>query len=455
MLNQIFKNTASYKNNCDADKQKNKGQYCTSIRTARFMAEKYCPVSRVVRILDPGAGNGSLGAAVAEHLIKDDLCDSISITFIEDDKEILPLLKKNSALIKAYCEENDVGCSIRIIKDNYILSEIDEEYDVIICNPPYKKIRKNSPESLKMSDYVYGQPNLYALFMAKSLELLVDNGSFIFITPRSWTSGSYFSVVRRHLYDELSFDRIHVFDERDNVFSCENVLQETMILVGIKREQGMYTTISVCKDDSFEDIREINLQSDLIKAIGKDKYLLIPSNKEEAQLINKMNSLTDTFYSLGYVFKTGPVVEFRNKDSISSSRKTNSVPLYRALNISGDAFVFPVDTKKAQYVSSSATNLLIRNENTVLIRRLSAKEDKKRIQSCVYHRQGDNPFISVENHVNYVVRRDGKPLSNSEAEWIQSLLSSDEYDTFFRLLNGSTQVNATELNSLPVRSVDT
>ena len=84
-----------------ADKQKNKGQYFTSIRTARFMAEKYCPVSRVVSILDPGAGNGSLGAAVAEHLIKDDLCDSISITFIPFShnetrfKKLLTNLKEN------------------------------------------------------------------------------------------------------------------------------------------------------------------------------------------------------------------------------------------------------------------------------------------------------------------------------------------------------------------------
>ena len=35
-----------------------------------------------------------------------------------------------------------------------------------------------------MKTYVYGQPNLYGLFMAKAVELLRDNGQYIFITPR-------------------------------------------------------------------------------------------------------------------------------------------------------------------------------------------------------------------------------------------------------------------------------
>jgi adenine-specific DNA-methyltransferase len=166
-----------------------------------------------------------------------------------------------------------------------------------------------------------------------------------------------------------------------------------------------------------------------------------------------MRAFPNTFLSLGYIFKTGPVVEFRNKEQISASKRPDSVPMYRALNILDENLVFPVMTSKAQYVSSIATNLLIKNENTVLIKRLSAKEEAKRIQSCIYYQQGETPFISIENHVNYVARKDGKPLTSKEVEWIQSLLSSDEYDTFFRLLNGSTQVNASDLNYLPVRSM--
>lgn len=48
-----------------------------------------------------------------------------------------------------------------------------------------------------MKDYVYGQPNLYGLFMAKGLELLKKDGQYIYITPRSWVSGLYYTEVRK------------------------------------------------------------------------------------------------------------------------------------------------------------------------------------------------------------------------------------------------------------------
>ena len=56
--------------------------------------------------------------------------------------------------------------------------------------------------------------------------------------------------------------------------------------------------------------------------------------------------------------------------------------------------------------------------------------------------------------VNYLVHSDGSPLSVEEVEWINGLLMSDEYDTYYRLLNGSTQVNAGEMNKLPLQRRD-
>lgn len=89
--------------------------------------------------------------------------------------------------------------------------------------------------------------------------------------------------------------------------------------------------------------------------------------------------------------------------------------------------------------------------NTVLLRRLSAKEENRRLQSCVYYQTGSNRHISVENHVNYLVRLDGQPLSADEAEWINKLLMSDDYDIYYRVINGNTQVNAGEMNKLPLQ----
>lgn len=73
------------------------------------------------------------------------------------------------------------------------------------------EVRKDSVEATAMKTYVYGQPNLYGLFMAKAIELLCDNGQYIFITPRSWTSGKYFTKVRNFLQKELNIKEIDLF----------------------------------------------------------------------------------------------------------------------------------------------------------------------------------------------------------------------------------------------------
>ena len=82
---------------------------------------------------------------------------------------------------------------------------------------------------------------------------------------------------------------------------------------------------------------------------------------------------------------------------------------------------------------------------------MTSKEEPRRLQSCVYRRTGDSPYISVENHVNYLVRTDGKALSVDEIGWINNVLMSDEYDMYYRIINGSTQVNVSEINKLPLQ----
>lgn len=135
----------------------------------------------------------------------------LDITLIETDKEILPVLEYTITKIRQICESYHAECFIHYVDQNFILWESSYLYDIVICNPPYMKVRKDSVEATAMKTYVYGQPNLYGLFMAKAIELLCDNGQYIFITPRSWTSGKYFTKVRNFLQKELNIKEIDLF----------------------------------------------------------------------------------------------------------------------------------------------------------------------------------------------------------------------------------------------------
>lgn len=451
MLNRIVNNTENYTKKHGKHERKDKGQFFTPLSIADYMAQKAAVQANHLSILEPGAGNGLLVAAVVKYCIDHRLCKSFSVRFIENDTDIQPLLEQTTKLLSEYVDLHHGRIDISIMHKNYITSVGNELYDIVICNPPYKKIRKDSAESLCMSEYVFGQPNLYTLFMCKAVNNLKTGGKFVFITPRSWTSGNYYRLARKFLLENLNLTDLLLFEDRDKVFDGEDVLQETLITIGEKNVyQDPYINIytSPKADSAYEPIR---VDAETIKCIGQDAYLLLPSSEKDLLVINQMSSISDTFESLGYCFKTGPVVEFRNKDALSQNKKDGYVPMYRTANIIDGKCVFPADTDKAQYVNAEEKKLLISDMNTVFLRRLSAKEERRRLQSCVYYKTDGNRYISIENHVNYLVHSDGSPLSAEEAEWINGLLMSDEYDTYYRMINGSTQVNASEVNKLPLQ----
>lgn len=451
MLKEIVENTEKYTKKHYKDERKDKGQFFTPQSIVDFMVDKAAKEAEHLSILEPGAGNGLLTAALVRHCMKLGLCSCFSVRFIENDPEILPVLRKTAALILHYVQLHQGSIDISISTDNYITGEENGQYDIVICNPPYKKIRKDAAESLCMSEYVFGQPNLYTLFMCKAVNHLKTGGKFVFITPRSWTSGNYYKVARRFVLENLNLTDLLLFEDRDKVFAGEDVLQETLITVGVKSgQQEPYINIYSSLDHAGEG-EPMQVKSEEIKAIGTDSYLLLPSSAEDLRIIKQMASITDTFESLGYCFKTGPVVEFRNKGAISQDQKAGYVPMYRTANIIDGKCVFPADTDKAQYVNADEKKLILSNMNTVFLRRMSAKEERRRLQSCVYYQTDGYKYISIENHVNYLVHADGSPLTAEEAEWINGLLMSDEYDTYYRIINGSTQVNASEINKLPLQ----
>ncbi len=452
MLKRIINYTENYTKDHSKKDRKDKGQFFTPLSIACFMSQKAVSAQKEhLSILEPGAGNGLLTATLVKYCIDTGLCRSFSVRFVENDSDILPVLETTAKLLSDYVNQNQATIEIVISDNNYITSEDENSYDIVICNPPYKKIRKDSEESSYMREYVYGQPNLYTLFMCKAVNNLKSGGKFVFITPRSWTSGRYYKIAREFLLGNLCLTDLLLFEDREKVFDGEDVLQETLITVGIKSE------VQVPQIDVFTSLgektsgRPITADAAAIKGVGEDNYLLLPSTEEDLQIIHQMASITDTFESLGYCFKTGPVVEFRNKHALSKNRKDGYVPMYRTANIINGKCIFPAKTDKAQYVKADETKLLLSNMNTVFVRRMSTKEEPRRLQSCVYYKTSSNPYISIENHVNYLVHIDGTPLSAEEVEWINGLLMSEEYDIYYRIINGSTQVNASEINKLPLQ----
>ena len=173
MLNIICQKTNDFISEMPKTLRKGYGQFFTSVETARFMASLFdlTSLKKSVSILDAGAGSGILAISIAERILRQDSSIKVEIVCYENDSHVLPLLRSNLELVKKEYKR----LSYEIIEDNYILSQRDsfngdlfasesKKYDLIIGNPPYKKISKDAPEALAMPEVCHGAPNLYFPF---------------------------------------------------------------------------------------------------------------------------------------------------------------------------------------------------------------------------------------------------------------------------------------------------
>jgi adenine-specific DNA-methyltransferase len=462
MLEHLVNNTSKYISSKSKSDRKPQGQFFTPVKTARYMASMFSlPSKEVISILDPGAGSGILTAALVERLQSIPCCSRIEITCYETDLEILPLLKSNLDYLR---QASKIELSIQVIENNYITSQSDDfsgslmashypqKYDLIIGNPPYFKLSKDAAEATSMAEVCYGAPNIYFLFTAMSLFNLRDDGEMVYIIPRSWTSGAYFSRFRQYLFDNSRITDIHLFTSRSKVFSKEDVLQETMILKLRKtRSHIPFVRVSSSFDSDFIDNSSSLMVPYNIVISGEENYVFLITSQSEIDVLTKVNSLGKPLPEIGLKVKTGLTVDFRNRELLRNNSGEHIVPLFYSQHIKNGRVEFPIG-KESEYISDELPGMVQLNHNYLFIKRFTAKEEKRRLQCAVYLARFYPEYkrISTQNKINFIDSIDGSTMSDELVFGLYTVLNSSLYDMYYRILNGSTQVNATEMNTIPV-----
>lgn len=450
-LDQVLEKTRAFVEAKPKTERKSYGQFFTTGSSAQFM----CSILDVdlskksLSVLDTGAGTGILTVALVDHLINMGYEGMIHVTCYENDPKVIPVLSDNLSRVAAGVPNFEY----KIINDNFITSEPfggffqkEEVYDVVIGNPPYKKIAADSAEAMHMKEVCYGAPNLYFLFMAMAVQKLKGNCELVYIIPRSWTSGAYFERFRKWLFARVTIEQIHLFGSRDKVFNEESVLQETMI-IKVRKTTKKPATIKMTFSNTsdFSDVTSIDVDYDTI--VAKNSYVYLVTNKEEIACLDALKSLSCTLISDGLRMKTGIIVDFRTKDVLrNDATDPNTYPLLYSQHIKDGRIVWPVG-KENEYICTSRMGYLQENNNYVLVKRFTAKEEPRRLQCGIYLKKDhpDYKYISTQNKVNYILC-DGE----DETLGVYCLLNSSIYDLYYRILNGSTQVNSTEINNMPI-----
>ncbi len=451
--------------------RKERGQFFTPPRVARFMAALFSPFPRRVKVLDPGAGTGTLASAVCERIVRTRLPREVQLVLYETDPTLIPLLHENMSYCRSVLKEAGHRLAYDIREQDFILSnphafeertlfdqerQVDE-FDAVIMNPPYFKIRKISEYARMMDSIVHGQPNIYALFMALAAEMLRPGGELVAITPRSFCGGLYFRVFRRWFLKRMSLRHIHLFESRKETFCNANVLQESVITRSRRSTNPpasiTITTSSGLALDRNAPPRRMPSPKVIADSFG-DMVIRIPENSHDARIMDLVERWPRRFVDQDLRVSTGPVVMFRAAEFLlDSANGKNVAPLLSVHNVRPFETIWPL-AKNGKPIAfkvcteSLGRKLLLPARNYVLLRRFSAKEEPRRLTaSCYLKANAPAPYVALENHLNYVYHAE-RELSDNEVYGLVALFNSALLDRYFRTISGNTQVNATELRTI-------
>ncbi len=441
------------------------GQFLTPHPVADFMASLFETRWQELNLLDAGAGDGALSAALVRRLgISRHKPKRISVTAYELDKTLIESLHATLRDCQQVCERSGIQFSATVFNEDFIATAVpmvrDElfirrelSFNAAIVNPPYRKIRSDSSTRLLLRSAGIETGNLYAGFVALITKLLADRGELVAITPRSFCNGPYFKPFRTDFLETMSLRRLHVFESRSAAFSRDDVLQENIIIHAVKGvtkpEQVIISSSSGASGSSVTEreaaYREVVSPDDAEQFI----HLAEGDTQDSARAI--MGRLSASLPELGLSVSTGRVVDFRAKEFLRQQPERDTAPLIYPCHFNGGFVHWPKEKarKPNAIVSNEQTReLLVPAGVYVLVKRFTSKEERKRIVACIYDsHQIQAPLVGFENHLNYF-HVNGHGLTLGLAKGLTAFLNSTVVDVYFRQFNGHTQVNATDLRSL-------
>ena len=461
----------------DPKKRSALGQYMTPAPIGRFMASLFNDLTGDLGILDPGAGVGSLTAALVERL-----CDAVTrphsaeLVAYEIEPLLVEYLQNTLAESQVQCQSAHIKSECTIREDDFILSypanqvdmfgsatsSADGDFTHVIMNPPYKKINSSSDHRLALRKSGIETSNLYTAFMYLAAKRLRDGGEMVAIVPRSFCNGPYFKPFREQFFSMMTLRHIHVFEKRNCAFKGDEVLQENIIIHAVKGSRPSQIVITTSLGGQFEydhntrscvgeDMTQRSVDySSVIRENDPDQFVHIATNDLEQGIVERMGHFTTTLSDLDVQVSTGPVVDFRLKDELLAQPEKGSVPLLYASHFQHGKLEWRKVMKKpnAIHVSEKSRKWLWKNAgHYVITRRFTSKEERRRIVASVYTSELSGDLIGFENHLNvFHAKQNG--MSPFLAKGLSVYLNSSLVDRFFRQFNGHTQVNATDLRSL-------
>lgn len=442
------------------------GQFLTPAPVAGLMASMFRATRpRSIRLLDAGAGVGSLSAAFVAKLCRPGKRPrDLTVIAYEVDPLLSEYLGETLDACRIVCERVGITFSGEVRQEDFVEAGISmlnshlfskheyERFNCAILNPPYRKIHSESNERRLLRSIGVETVNLYTGFLSIAVKLLVKGGELVAITPRSFCNGPYYKPFRQLFLDLMTFRRIHVFESRSRAFQEDNVLQENIIfhaIKGINRSGKVVVSSNEGPSDEYIAVRRVT-QGELVSPGDPDFFIRLVTDDVDHRITEKMRRLEHSIEDVGLSVSTGRVVDFRAQKFLRDRPGKGAAPLIYPTHFKEGFVSWPNTSGRkpnALLVAPETKNLLVPNGAYVLAKRFSAKEERRRVVAAVYDpNRIPASRVGFENHLNYY-HHNGSGLPLTLAKGLTAFLNSTLVDSYFRQFSGHTQVNATDLRS--------
>jgi type I restriction-modification system DNA methylase subunit len=377
--------------------KKNNGIYFTPPSCVNNNIKLLQPyINKATNVLEPSCGSGEYITALHK------LFPHLNITGIEYNKTIYQsVLQLNNE-------------KINIINMDYLSYETDTKYDHIIGNPPYFVIKK---EEVDKSYYPYfeGRPNIFILFIIKSINLLNDNGILSFILPKNFLNCLYYDKTRKYIGKHLQI--LHIIECNDDKYI--DTQQDTILLIIQKT--------STCNNTSF--ILEIN------------NYTIFVNEDNNIKIRNLYKN-SKSLLELGFKVSVGNVVWNQCKDILTNDE--SKTRLIYSSDIENNTLI------KKKYSNSDKKNFInkpgIKRPMIVINRGYGVGEYK--FNYCLIDDE-TNEYL-IENHLICIECKTDLPHDQLITLFKKILLSLNDKRTieFITIYFGNNAINTTELNNI-------
>lgn len=189
------------------EEKKEYGIFLTPLTTIQKNIEFLSPyIKDGMSVLEPSCGSCHFIFSLLEKY-------DLNITGVEFNKKIFDSIAKY---------ETD---KIQLYHRDFIkFGELDT-YDLIIGNPPYFVMKKTDVPSI-YHKYFDGRPNIFILFIIKSLHLLKKDGILSLVLPKSFLNCLYYNKTRKYIIENYKI--LTIIECADEYLDTK---QETIILI--------------------------------------------------------------------------------------------------------------------------------------------------------------------------------------------------------------------------------